>query len=95
MTASEQDSNENEVLESYHHKMKKRLYACQKVLQNQSYLCCHLLHQKKIKKILCESLEGKKDSDEFLTLSIQHENDYDDIITLIKGSVKIKSIYHT
>ena len=52
-------------------------------------------YQKKIKEILCENLEEKKDSVEFLPLSIHSESNHDDIITLTKGSVKIEFNCHT
>lgn len=47
-------------------------------------------YQKKIKEILCENLEEKKDSVQFMPISIHSEKGHDDVITLTKGSIKIK-----
>lgn len=76
--------------------MQRKQDACQTVLQDQSYWGCYLLFlSKKIKEILYENLEEKKESVEFLPVSIHSENNHDDVITLIKGSVKIEFNCHT
>ena len=52
-------------------------------------------YQKKIKEILCDSLENKTEEVKFLSVDVSNNSCQDNIIVLTKGPVKIEFDCHT